>query len=154
MHQGTCVTHVSWCMSGSLTRGGREKVPGIPRVCATGHFTHLIRCPCPQEIRYLMGITIKARRVKDQAVAHLHVYAKTVPILIMLMADVRSRLMSFHVDRSRLCSSVSDMLKRHWTMISIFGSLYFLYAGWEHDSVTTYSWLKFKKYTLKNYLDA
>ena len=24
MHHGTCVTHVSWCMSGSLTRGGGE----------------------------------------------------------------------------------------------------------------------------------
>ena len=25
MHHGTCVTHVSWCMSGSLTSGGGEK---------------------------------------------------------------------------------------------------------------------------------
>ena len=25
MHHGTCVTHVPWCMSGSLTRGGGEK---------------------------------------------------------------------------------------------------------------------------------
>ena len=24
MHHGTCSTHVPWCMSGSLTRGGRE----------------------------------------------------------------------------------------------------------------------------------
>ena len=30
MHHGTCVTHVSWCMSGSLIRGGGENVPGIP----------------------------------------------------------------------------------------------------------------------------
>ena len=30
MHHGTCVTHVPWCMSGSLTRGGGENVPGIP----------------------------------------------------------------------------------------------------------------------------
>ena len=34
MHQGTCVTHVPWCMSGSLTRGGGENVPGIPGACA------------------------------------------------------------------------------------------------------------------------
>ena len=34
MHHGTCVTHVSWCMSGSLTRGDRENVPGIPGACA------------------------------------------------------------------------------------------------------------------------
>ena len=30
IHHGTCVTHVPWCMSGSLTRGGGENVPGIP----------------------------------------------------------------------------------------------------------------------------
>ena len=29
MHHGTCATYVPWCMSGSLTRGGEEKVPGI-----------------------------------------------------------------------------------------------------------------------------
>ena len=34
MHHGTCVTHVPWCMSGSLTCGGGEKVPGIPGACA------------------------------------------------------------------------------------------------------------------------
>ena len=28
MHHGTCVTHVPWCMSGSLTCGGGENVPG------------------------------------------------------------------------------------------------------------------------------
>ena len=30
MHHGTCVPHVPWCMSGSLTRGGGEYVPCIP----------------------------------------------------------------------------------------------------------------------------
>ena len=30
MHHGTCVTHVPWCMSGSLTCGDGENVPGIP----------------------------------------------------------------------------------------------------------------------------
>ena len=34
MHNGTCVTHVPWCMSGSLTRGRGENVPGIPGACA------------------------------------------------------------------------------------------------------------------------
>ena len=33
MHHGTCVTHVPWCMSRSLTRGDGENVPGIP--CTT-----------------------------------------------------------------------------------------------------------------------
>ena len=30
MHHGTCVTHVSWCMSGSLTRGGEETFRTFP----------------------------------------------------------------------------------------------------------------------------
>ena len=35
MHHGTCVTHVPWCMSGSLTCGDGENVPGIPGACAS-----------------------------------------------------------------------------------------------------------------------
>ena len=34
MHHGTCVTHVPWCMSGSLTCGDGESVPGTPGACA------------------------------------------------------------------------------------------------------------------------
>ena len=45
MHQGTCMMHVPWCMSGSLTRGGGEIVPGIPGACATRYFTYLARGP-------------------------------------------------------------------------------------------------------------
>ena len=33
MHHGTCVTHVPWCMSGSLTCDDGENVPGIPGAC-------------------------------------------------------------------------------------------------------------------------
>ena len=45
MHHGTCVTHVPWCMSGSLTHCGGENVPGIPGACATRNFTYLVRGP-------------------------------------------------------------------------------------------------------------
>ena len=45
MHHGTCVTHVPWCMSGSLTSCGGEHVPGIPGACATHNFTYLARSP-------------------------------------------------------------------------------------------------------------
>ena len=46
MHHGTCVTHVPWCMSGSLTRGSGENVPGIPGACATRNFSYLARGLC------------------------------------------------------------------------------------------------------------
>ena len=45
MHYGTCVTHVPWCMSGSLTLGSGENVPGIPGACATRNCIHLSRGP-------------------------------------------------------------------------------------------------------------
>ena len=45
MHDGTCVTHVPWCMSGSLIRGGVENVPGNAGTCATRNFTYLVRGP-------------------------------------------------------------------------------------------------------------
>ena len=35
MHHGTCVTHVPWCMSGSLASGGGKNVPGA---CAPAIF--------------------------------------------------------------------------------------------------------------------
>ena len=44
-HHGTCLTHVPWCMSGSLTRCCRENVPGIPGACATRNFKYLVRGP-------------------------------------------------------------------------------------------------------------
>ena len=43
VHHGTCVTHVPWCMSGSLARGGGGDVPGIPGACATRNFAYLAR---------------------------------------------------------------------------------------------------------------
>ena len=45
MRHSTCVTHVSWCMPGSLTRAGGENVPGIPGAIATHNFTYLARGP-------------------------------------------------------------------------------------------------------------
>ena len=42
----TNVTHVPWCMSGSLTRGGGENVPGIPAAWATNNCIYLVRGPC------------------------------------------------------------------------------------------------------------
>ena len=47
MLHGTCITHVPWCMSGSLTRSGGGNIPGIPCACATLNFTYLARGPCP-----------------------------------------------------------------------------------------------------------
>ena len=50
MHHDTCVTHVPWCMSGSLTRGGGENVPGIPGVCTARKIPFLARGPLPESV--------------------------------------------------------------------------------------------------------
>ena len=55
MHHGTCVTHMPWCMLGSLTCGGGENVPGAH---ATHNFKYLARGPwhsLPMEPKYSMA---------------------------------------------------------------------------------------------------
>ena len=47
MHHGMCITHVPWCMSGSLAPGGGESIPGacahaIFRIWQEAHCTNLL----------------------------------------------------------------------------------------------------------------
>ena len=55
MHHVTYVTHLPWCMSGSLARGGGENDPGIPGACTTRNFTYLVRGPwwCIQLVSFM-----------------------------------------------------------------------------------------------------
>ena len=50
MHHGTCVTHVPWCMSGSLISGGRGKRSRYSRRMRTCNFSYLARGPCHDAI--------------------------------------------------------------------------------------------------------
>ena len=59
MHHSTWVTHVSWCMSESLTRGGGENVPGFPGACVTRHFTYLVRGPSMSAKLSSVGVEIE-----------------------------------------------------------------------------------------------
>ena len=68
MHHGTCVTHVPWCMLGSLTSGflwsrWRGNVTGIPGGCASHNFTYLVRGPyqskCPSRSREVSRVNIR-----------------------------------------------------------------------------------------------
>ena len=59
MHHGTCVTHVPWCMPGSLTcgflwSGAGKNLPGTPGACATPNFTYLARGPCKKDVTPLL----------------------------------------------------------------------------------------------------
>ena len=67
MHHGTCVPHVPWCMSGSITRVGGGNIPGIPGACAPAvlriwqeaHGHHLYWLPIYQT-RYCENSVIKS----------------------------------------------------------------------------------------------
>ena len=67
MHHGTCVTHVPWCISGSLTRVGGENVTGIPGACANRNFTYLARGPWGRNILFV-GVHIWIVYIHNQNV--------------------------------------------------------------------------------------
>ena len=56
MHHGTLVSHVPWCMSGSLTSDGGENVPGIPGACATRDISYLVRSPCLDSLHKALSL--------------------------------------------------------------------------------------------------
>ena len=75
MHHDTYVTHVPWCMSGSLTRCGGENVPGIPVACATRKFTYLARGPWLCLFRFVLfpnteRVLIKYHRARWHFLSH------------------------------------------------------------------------------------
>ena len=73
MHPGMCVTHVSWCTSGSLSRGSAGNAPGIPGACATPNVTYMVRGPLQvhnplvdnvrRHIAYFLVVTMVAARL-------------------------------------------------------------------------------------------
>ena len=70
MHHGTCVTHVPWCMSGSLTCGDGGNVPGILgacapailRICQEAHTKRVYEC-----INCLICFTIPLEMLRDSS---------------------------------------------------------------------------------------
>ena len=72
MHHGTCVTHVPWCMSGSLVRGGGENVPGIPGACAIHNFTYLARGPL---VNWAHQYPILQSFIADYIINHINHHA-------------------------------------------------------------------------------
>ena len=59
IHHSTCVTHVPWCMSGSLTCGGGEDVSGIYGACTTRNYTYLARGPLSEITRFCRVLIVQ-----------------------------------------------------------------------------------------------
>ena len=77
MHPGTCMTHVPWCMSGSLTHGGGENAPSITSACATHNFTYLARGPWIDNI----ATTIQSKRKLMMTPSNGNIFRVTGPSL-------------------------------------------------------------------------
>ena len=71
MHQGTCVTHAPWWMTGYLTRCGGESVPGIPDACAILNFSHLARGPLNHKVTTLWHTQVLCHMQRVHAGAHI-----------------------------------------------------------------------------------
>ena len=69
-HHGTCLTHVPWCMSGSI--------PNIPGACTTSNFMYLARGPLPEGNTHKKWIPLhcyvncKVKTLPDSFQAHGH----------------------------------------------------------------------------------
>ena len=71
MHHGTCVTHVSWCMPGSLTSGflwSRRRGETFPATC---NFTYLVRGPRHGTLQLDIACGVAMTRVGFQSDIYL-----------------------------------------------------------------------------------
>ena len=89
MHHGTCVTHVPWCMPGSLTScffevGGGENAPGVPGACATRNFTYLVRGP------WWVASGVLGSAVRSWHPAHEAITSKLAFILLLVYGNIFS----------------------------------------------------------------
>ena len=134
MHHGTCVTHVQWCMPGSLISSflwsrWRGNIPGA---CATCNFTYLARGPW--KIHFALMYTLSNRSLRHFAHGtiallswHVQSYvAIPLPRTELQKLNFPSNLNYDHkiVDETRVDSGRSSTLKK-WTRINkiLYGAL-------------------------------
>ena len=104
MHHGTCITHVPWCMSGSVARSGGENVPGNPKYCASGKR--------PMHMKYFCHLV----QSKYEWYYHVGVNA------ILLDSVITSIIVIIHV--SEMCVKLIRPVIRHLTVCSNAKSKY------------------------------
>ena len=139
LHHGTCVTHVPWCMSGSLTRGGGENVPGIPGACAILqicqeahclHSTPRVEAPVPLSSWYCLKCWFGADR--QQAITRINA-AKILMRLQESMGYKTNRSAGHHVvcsdDSIKILSTVQDKYNQYKLQsVSLFIEFVFAHA--------------------------
>ena len=121
MHHGTCVTHVTWCMSGSPTRGGGENVPGIPGACATRNIAYLVRGLCDKLIN---DVYCNCRNEASLTTSYTTELFQSTPMWQCLFKQSDAALIRTLYHNDRL--SMSSLFTPH--MRSYFPTIYFGYS--------------------------
>ena len=78
MHHGTCVTHVPWCMSGSLASGGGEKRSRHSRRMRTRNFPYLVRGPLTR---------LNLQKLNYSVIAKVMVSIALYPVYVLCCSD-------------------------------------------------------------------
>ena len=116
MHHGTCVTHVPWCMSGSLTCGDGENVPGIPGACAPAvlriwqeaHATHYLSKPMNSVLRRMyasfnhndcwrVNILKRSQETHIVSICHVRRIYFVLYLLLSILIPIRRSFINFTV---------------------------------------------------------
>ena len=125
MHHGMCVTHVSWCMSGSPIHGGGENVPGIPDACATRDLTYLARGPSIFAIRgmiYSLKKKMCAGRITKTCHADSKIYL-CLRIIHFITKAFRTSLFHLHMILSNMCRPCQAIYAQSHQNLPIQGEL-------------------------------
>ena len=85
MHHDTCVTHVPWCISGSLNCGGGENVLGIPGACAIRNIRYMERDP-----RHVNRFCVPQRHYKQQLVHKIQPIYQTTDLHLIFFVITKS----------------------------------------------------------------
>ena len=116
-HHGSCVTHVPWCTSGSLTCSGGKNVLGIPGACATRNYTYLTRGPYPQHLISWNADEVRVNTSNEMLPLNLFKHFSL--IQIPHKAD------TFHIDVYKCSVGVHTVTKKqeivwHCTRVRVF----------------------------------
>ena len=76
VHHETCVKHVPWGTSASLTRGGGENDPGFPGASATRNFTYLAIGPL-HWMRTKTNLTLTSQRTSVKLIRSVRLIMNT-----------------------------------------------------------------------------
>ena len=109
MHHGTCVTHVPWCMSGSLTCGDGENVPSIPGACAPA----ILRIWQEAHSIYFEVILTLSNHISTWTVSFYGKPVCTVPLLSLITPSLYPLSVSFCPDIFR-CHFLESRCSQRW----------------------------------------